>query len=369
MKKPTRNDVAELARVSSATVSRVFNNPESVSADRREAVFEASEALGYSPDKSASALRRNGTGIITLVDIGKKSERYSWERLPVFKWFYSDVIEGIQKVVNKTMFQLNLESLDSEEEIYKLGNRCDGIIVFDVENHAEAEAVKKTGIPYILAHHTVTFKGYNTCSTDNFYGGVLQGEMLKKSGALKPVYISGFTDHVISHAERLKGFRTVYPDAALVDPSAETAGALYNGNSFEYSGDFKGQDVEYDAGSKTEGIGISAGRKAVPSIVEKVKQGEIDSIAVVNDYTAAGVYYELTDYGISVPEDVQIVSYDNMPFNSILPLPFATVDLHPSEIYEKAASLLINKVMKGKPVSETVKPFPVEGATIKTLLN
>ncbi len=91
----------------------------------------------------------------------------------------------------------------------------------------------------------------------------------------------------------------------------------------------------------------------------------IDSIAVVNDFTAAGVYYRLNDYGLNIPEDIQIVSYDNTPFNSILPMPFATVDVDPSLIYEKAASLLINEIMKGQDVCETVKPFAVPGSTLK----
>ena len=329
LKKPTRNDVAALAGVSSATVSRVYNNPESVSEYKRTSVIQASEKLGYSPDKSASALRRKGTGKIALLDIKKDTAPYSWNSFPVFKWFYSDVIEGISKVINNSMFQLIIESLEDLSQINRLKNSCDGIILFDAGNPEAAEAVKNTGLPYVLSHHTVDFEGYNTCSTDNFYGGILQAEMLEKSGAKNPVYISGFTDQVFSHSERYRGFKTVYPDAPLVE----------------------------------EGIGVKAGRKAVSSILKSFLKGDIDSAAVVNDYTAAGVYYQISDSGLKVPEDIKIVSYDNMPFNSILPVPFSTIDLNPSQIYEKAASLLINKVMRGEAVSETVKPSPVAGNT------
>ena len=332
MKKTTRNDVADLAGVSSATVSRVYNNPESVSPAKRRAVISASEKLGYYPDKSASALRRNGTGIIALVEIRKSENSYTWNSLPVFKWFYSDVIGGIQKIINRTMYQLNIESFDTPDQLSLLKNRCDGIIVFDAEDLRTAEAVEKTKIPYILSHHTEDFKGFNTCSTDNYYGGVLQGEMLKKAGAEKPVYISGFTDRVFSHAERFRGFLSVYPDAEIIDPCD---------------------------------IGIDAGRKAVTSVLDKIKKKQVDSAAVVNDFTAAGVYYCLTDHGFKIPDDFQIVSYDNMPFNSILPAPFSTIDINPFEIYKNAADLLINKVMKGFSASETVKPFAVSGRTLK----
>ena len=332
MKKATRNDVAEAAGVSSATVSRVYNNPESVSPQKREAVLSASEKLGYYPDKAASALRRKGSGIIVLADINKSKDSYSWDSYPVFKWFYSDVIEGIQKVINSSMYQLNIESFESPDQLSSLKNRCGGIIVFDAGDLKTAQTAADTGIPYILAHHTVDFKGFNTCSTDNYYGGVLQGEMLKKAGAVNPVYISGLTDKVFSHSQRTKGFLSVYPDAEITDP-----------------GD----------------IGVEAGRKAVVSLIEKIHRGKIDSVAVVNDFTAAGVFYCLNDYGLKVPEDIQIVSYDNTPFNSILPKPFATVDAGPSSIYERAAYLLINDVMKGQKICETVKPFAVPGSTLR----
>ncbi len=330
--------MAYLAGVSSATVSRVFNNPESVSADRREAVFKASAELGYFPDKSASALRRNGTGIITLVDMKKGEDRYSWNSFPVSKWFYSDVIKGIQKVINKTMFQLNLESLESNEQLDRLKNRCDGIIIYDADDAETAEAVRNTGIPYIIAHHTASFRGFNTCSTDNFYGGALQGEILRKRGVSKPVYIAGLAESVVSHSERYRGFCSVFGNTELVDPAGEDR-------------------------KKFPGVGIEAGRQAVDIIIDEIRNKKIDSAAVVNDFTAAGVYYQLADYNIRVPEDIQIISYDNMPFNSILPRSFTTIDLNPSMIYEKAAYLLINHVMKGEAVSETVKPFPVEGQT------
>ena len=334
MKKTTRNDVAEAAGVSSATVSRVYNNPESVSPKKRAAVISASERLGYYPDKAASALRRNGTGIIVLAAVKKSEDSYTWDSYPVFKWFYSDVIEGIQKVINSSMYQLNIESFESADQLSSLKGRCDGIIVFDAQDIKTAQAAAGTGIPYILSHHTVDFKEFNTCSTDNYYGGVLQGRMLKETGAEKPVYISSFTDSVFSHSQRVLGFKSVYPETEIMDQ---------------------------------EDIGVEAGRKAVISIIEEIHRSQIDSIAVVNDFTAAGVYYQLNDTGIKVPEDVQIISYDNMPFNSLMPVPFSTVDINPSLIYEKAASLLINEVMKGQEVSKTVKPFPVKGSTLISL--
>ena len=66
-KKPTRNDVAKLAGVSSAVVSYVLNDMDCVSDDKRKAVWAAVEQLGYYPNVSARALRTNKTFQIALV--------------------------------------------------------------------------------------------------------------------------------------------------------------------------------------------------------------------------------------------------------------------------------------------------------------
>lgn len=70
----TRNQVAKEANVSSATVSRVFNNPNSVSQELRDNVLSAAKKLQYVPNKAASQLRRKGTGVIAVVKINKKIE-------------------------------------------------------------------------------------------------------------------------------------------------------------------------------------------------------------------------------------------------------------------------------------------------------
>ena len=131
MKPVSRDQVAEAAGVSSATVSRVYNNPGSVSSERRKAVLEAAERLGYSPNKSASALRRNGTGIITLLELKKEKRPYYWGDLPIFKWFYTDVLHAVKSVIDESMYQLNLATASAPEDIESLKNKTDGLICYD----------------------------------------------------------------------------------------------------------------------------------------------------------------------------------------------------------------------------------------------
>ena len=68
-KKLTRDDIARMAGVGAGTVSRVYNHPETVSRDKVKRVLRAAKKAGYSPNRAASALRRERTGVILLLEI------------------------------------------------------------------------------------------------------------------------------------------------------------------------------------------------------------------------------------------------------------------------------------------------------------
>ena len=78
-----RNYIAKQAGVSTATVSRAFNDPRLVAPDKVEAIMAAAKKYGYSPNKMASALRRRGTGGIAFLDnsmnvSGLDERKYFW---------------------------------------------------------------------------------------------------------------------------------------------------------------------------------------------------------------------------------------------------------------------------------------------------
>lgn len=311
-KSPTRDQVAKEAGVSSATVSRVYNNPESVSADRQQSVIQAAEKLGYTPNKAASALRRNGSGIITLLEIKKKKRDYYWAELSLFKWFYSEVLHAVKDVVDTSMYQLNLATAGTAEELKTLQGTTDGLICFDVDMAEEAELIADSGLPFIIGHHTKNYRGLSRCSTDNFAGGVVQAELLKKNGCRRPAYITAHLAQVEPHRDRLEGFCSVF-------------GA---GNV---------RVIE-------SGVGRAAGYKAGGNIAAELKNGGIDGIAAVNDITAAGAGYAVMEAGLKVQKDIPLAGYDNMPFGIALPFRLMSVDIKPADIYRNAAEMMLNSL-------------------------
>ena len=336
--KNNRDKVAELAGVSSATVSRVYNNPEKVSKAKKKAVLEAAGQLGYSPDKSASALRRRGTGQISLVSIRKHRGTWYWGDFPGAKWFYTDVVHGIMEEVDSSMYRLNLKTLKSAAEIRSVdwSKECDGAIFYDVDTPEEADAIAACPVPTVISHHTAQFADCNRCSTDNYQGGGVAGTHLMKAGYQNPAYISYLPHLILSNRQRFEGFQQACSDVEV-------------------------RQVLNDPGKK-------GGYKAAMSLLEEIKSGKIDSLGVVNDLTAIGVIQCLQDEGLKPGRDVGLIGYDNMPFNYVLPFELASIDLRPAELYREAVRMLLEILRSdqesGIPVNRVVLPKLVKGDSV-----
>lgn len=335
--KNNRNRVAALAGVSSATVSRVYNSPDRVSDAKKEAVLRAARSLGYSPDKSASALRRRGTGQISLVSFEKKGRPWYWGDFPGAKWFFTDVLTGILSVMDSSMYRLNIKTLKSAEEALsvKWEMECDGALFFDVDSQEEADAIARVSVPAVISHHSSHFENNHCCSTDNGEGGRLAAAHLVDSGYGRAAYISYLHDSNIPNRERYEGFCRGFDKTIplyLTDPGKE------------------------------------GGYRICTELLEDIRSGRIDSLGVVNDMTAVGVIHCLLDNSLKPGRDLGLIAYDNMPFNYALPYSLSTVDLKPSHIYREAVTMLLD--ILNSPAPETghrkkvVFPELIRGETV-----
>lgn len=320
-KKVTRNDVAAQAGVSSATVSRVFNNPDSVAEPRRDAVFAAAASLGYVPNKSASALRRSGSGIITLMSFQKKNRLYYWGSRPESAWFYGEVIQAVSDSVEKTMMSLNLKQFSSPEELSIASLESDGFLCYDIDTEQEAEAVAALHKPYLIAHHTRSFSGHPRCATDNYRGGMIQAETLYKAGAVKPIYCVNYLDEIYPNRERFQGFldrwsqlRGEEPVVLEVDPSSvSSAGPL--------------QVVRSAAGC--------------------------DSAAAVNDMTLIRFINSiLVEGSVDRIGNMHLCGYDAIPMRNFFPYQFSSVDIRPKELYRRGTEMLMKLLGAGESSQE-----------------
>ena len=318
----TRDSVASLANVSSATVSRVYNAPDTVSEDLRQRVYEAAKALGYSPNSLAASLRRKGTGTLAFVEFNKTGRPYYWGTFPSFDWFFGRALRGVEQVIGQSSWQLRFYKVRTKEEMHALQKQCDGILAYDVDVSEELALFDDIAIPYVLSHHVHQATHGLYVRTDNHYGGVLQGQYLQDKGCVRPLYITGFIESVIPHAERLDGFLSVYPDAKVL---------------------------------KTN-IGSTASIASILAQIELMLSVDcIDGIAAVNDLT-------LFDLLMRLRLDIPAVGYDASPFSALLGAKVASVDIQSGQLYQKATQKLLLLLSGQKEESITIQPRLIIGS-------
>ena len=336
-----RDAVARRAGVSSATVSRVYNRPQSVSATRRAAVMQAADELGYRPNKAASALGRKNGNLILFVDLDH-SPNYFWGSPMFYSWYFAEALQGALEVVEDSLFSLAPVRIHDQADLPRIikERQPAGLIFFDAVQRPLLEKLQDLGLPVVAGHHLKPFSDLrlHRCITDNHFGGTLAGQCLRDSGHKSPAYIVSALDSSFVHQARWQGFCEGFGDAGAI------------------------RLVESQAGKE-------GGLTATRSLIADIRTGAIDSIGVVNDYTAMGVILALYRQGILIPRDVSIVSYDNLPFSEALPFPITTVDLHMRDIYRQAVSLLIDIMQgrAGKGIFETrnIRPQLVAGGSVQ----
>lgn len=312
----TRDQVAKLAKVSSATVSRVFNNPSSVSPTLRAAVFQAASDIGYTPNKAAGLLRRKGTGVLAFVELEKSGRPYYWGNLESFDWFFGRSIRGVQEVIKESSWQLRFYKVSTKMELQAIARHCDGILAYDVDTDEEVNIFKGLKVPYVLAHHIGKDEAPSVVATDNYYGGVLQAEFLKGLGCTKPLYITGFLDSVKPHRQRLQGFLSLYPHAQVIETKIGDPDAILT---------------------------------IIDRVAKEEKNQRIDSYAAVNDLTL----FELL---IKRASKFPSVGYDASPFYRLFNGPLASVDIQSGDIYRKATYELISLIGGSGPGPQVVLP-------------
>ena len=317
---PTRQDVANRAGVSGATVSRVYNSPGQVDPSTVDRVRAAAAELGFVPDRHASALRRKTSSTLLLVEI-EGGETYRWTDQRVYQSLYGEIIRRLLHHLQATAWNLQLVTLASVDDVPSLAARdFAGILGLDIARQDWADALALLGKPVVCAHHGDHLTGVSTVTTDNRAGGRLQAQWLQARGCERVAYVSGLTTEVRSHAERRAGFVELFPSATLLET----------------------------------GVGIDAGRAAATALAPRLRDGTMQGVACVNDLTSVGLLQGLTLAGF--PDKLAIIGYDNLVLTSLVAPSLATVEARLPELYERAIDALIAQVRGGEPVILQLTP-------------
>lgn len=316
---PTLDEVARLAGVSRATVSRVVNNSPRVTAANREATERAIRELGYVPNQSARALASSSTGAVILAAADPSLDLFADP-------FFSEVILGVSSVLEKTELELSLVLASSPEGRARLQRtlaspRADGIMLVALRTGDPLHRVAQdTHLPLVLLGSPPGAPGGDAewyVDADNYTGARLAAEHLIGSGRRRIALIAGPAD-VPASAVRQKGFSDALTLAGLAPDLVVHA-------------DFT----------------VTGGDDAMRELL--ARDPAIDGVFAASDNMAAGALAALKAAGRSVPADVAVVGFDDMPIATYTHPALTTVSQPVRAMGRELARMLLSAMGKNEP--------------------
>lgn len=276
-KAPTVYDVARLAGVSPSTVSRFLNRTTFVSSDKSDNIERAISTLGYKPnfDMRQSLNRRSRTiGVL----IQHPDSPYTSRILNDMEKYLIE--QGYSLVIASGHWRNKLEVHALE---YLLKSNVDGIIV--VTGNLGTDKILETAksVPVVTVGYDVEGDNVRSLNLDNILGGYIATLHLLQQGHVNIAHIKGLATQPDSGA-RLLGYKKALQEADI-KPSSKLI----------KQGDFS-SEMGYE--------------KTLELLDSKV---HFSAIFAANDQTAYGAIKALTDRGLTVPDDVSVIGFDDLP--------------------------------------------------------
>lgn len=324
----TIKDVAKIANVSITTVSRVSNGSKGVSAKTRRRVLNAIKELGYSPSAIASGLKTRlskSIGIAVPDTIGD---------------FYGEVINGIESVATENGYNLivSLNHHIIKEELEAVNffkaKKVDGAILVTTSGDDDyVRSLIDEGYNIVLLDRDPHGLKIDTVKIDNFRGGHLATEYLLKLGHSAILFIQG-VPYIDSSKERFNGYKRALKDNKI----------KFNPD-FILSGDFF----------------VESGYSSIRRYLDKYGLN-FSAIFASNDQMAMGAIKALNDKGISVPDEVSVVGFDDSYISPYIIPSLTTIKQRREEMGKIAAELLLDKISFHKKKERTPRQItiPVE---------
>lgn len=306
----TIKEIAEMANVSSATVSKVLNGKDQyISEATRQRVLEIVEREGYIPNAIAKSLKIKSTKTLGIV-------------IPdVMNLFFSELARGIEDAAEKKGYSVilcNSDNKESKEEKYiqvLQEKMVDGIILTASEKSV-SKSLKRRNTPMVLLDRDISIDGkVGRIVVDNEEGTYNATSHLIGKGCKNIGFISSANINKPS-GQRLKGYERAILENHM--PYDENKIFLKN-----YT--------------------IDTGYEGTMTMLDRT---EIDGICCGNDLIAIGAIKALKEKGIDVPEKVKITGFDDIQISQYLDPPLTTVRQPIYEMGEEAVQMLISIIEK-----------------------
>ncbi|UBH22789.1 LacI family transcriptional regulator [Macrococcus armenti] len=307
---PTIKDVAREAGVSVATVSRAMNSSGYVHEDTLKKINRAIEVLNYQPNETARTLFTKKSKIIGLL-------------LPdISNPFFTLVARGVEDAASAKGFHVVIGNSDQNKEkerqyvdTFNMHN-CAGIIssalMFDDAEHY----IRKTGMEHIMLDRTGSI--HHSIAADHFKGGVLQAQCLIDRQCRRVLVIEG--------NQQFNSFKQRREGAVSIFKQSKVAYEVMNG-----------EEVSNDQ-----------------QLLDYIKYNKVDGIICYNDLIAIQVMGMLQHHGVRIPEEVQVVGFDDIQLSEYC-YPSLTTIHQPAYLIGKVACEQLIALLHNEKTEQNIK--------------
>ena len=319
-------EVSALAGVSLATVSRVINNSGKVTEKTRQKVLSAIKELDYTPNSMAQSLasrRSNSVGVLI-------PELYG----PYFGGLLSSIESELRDAGKRVIVTAGHSDKAKEKDCieFLLGSSCDALIL-----HVHAVSpdylikISQGLVPVILLNGFIAEMADKCINVDNEHGGYVATKSLLDRGHRDLAYISGPVWKTDSF-KRLAGH-----ERALKEVGLEVDRQLIIEGDFEEAG----------------------GRAAMTQLL--TLGVAFTGVVCANDEMAAGAMHAAREQGLTIPDDISIIGYDDVYFTRYLNPKLSSIGVHTSEMGRMAARCVLKNTYEQTDleIQNTFKPHLV----------
>jgi len=319
-------EIAKLAKVSTATVSRAVNRVPTVDPVLARRVWRVIERVGYYPNTQARALVCGRSRIFGLI----VSE--------ISNPFFPEIVQRFTQLGIKHNYEILLSSIGQDSKQLEtaarrmIERRVEGVAILTFgRDHSLIEVFRKRNLPVFTIDADSDEQLFKTARVDYQHGIRHAVQHLAALGHVRIAFVSG-PAHLKTAAMRQHAFERCMNEIGL-----ETPRELF---------------VE---GDHT----MEAGMRALSALASS----PIRPSAVVcsNDLTAIGVMRQAFELALEVPRDLSVIGFDDIRFSQFVIPPLTTVQMSQAEIAETAFTALLESV-------EGQHPRPSQAAVIKTNL-
>lgn len=324
----TFEDIANYTNFSKTTISRYFNNPDSLTLENQQIIAKALVDLDYKENKVAKILASGKTEFVGII-------------IPnLYLHYYSEMLNQILSTYKTYGYKFLVFTGNSNEDIERqyiqelLAYKIEGMIV--LSHTISSKELSSYNIPIV----TIEREDKYTCSvnTDNYMGGVQATSLLYKNNCEILIHVNVDVPPEIPAYERIKGFLDICSEHQLThELLLKDLGDTYQDN-------------------------LNCIRE-VTEYLDQNYSGKKKGVFLANDTYANMLVNSLIRKHGSLPDDYRIIGFDNSPISSEAVIPTSTVGQQIDKIANTAMELLVAQMNERK----KRKPVPLETVIHKVI--